>query len=270
MDIDSNRYFTLPVNKINVKLRDDGDARKIEIDMRFLNTGRAWKVTGIDKSRKGLICLSCELDTQDSGDNLELEIVNYYSYVYTLSIENGDSGEVYLNNIFQINAALKLNDSVIEDPQIIYTSSNPDIASVDTIGVVTGLGIGNCNITAIWVENENILDSISIDVVGEPIIETYTLDLKGNSQPDVEIKSGITKTYSCQKRNGQGIQVDSQFDFMIIPGSTPSSAYIFSVLNDTQASIKANSYLYYITLRATDRQDSNLFTEKIIKLRGML
>lgn len=248
VDVDSNRYISFPVNRIKISIKSNKDTNKIDINMRCINTGRAWKVVGLDKTKNGLIRLICDLDYISSNDNVELKIADYYSYVYTLSIDNGDTVQINPNGTVQLNAILKLNDRTVESPTILYSSSNTDIAGIDANGLITANTLGRCTITATWSENTEIFDTITINVIEEPVVETYTLELSGSGQPDNEIMTNTTNTYTCIKRSSNGRTVDAEFDFLLIAGTTPNTKYTFTVLNNTHCSIKGNgwvSLLYY-------------------------
>ncbi len=268
VDVDSNRYISYPVNRIKISLKSNEASNKIDINMRCINTGRAWKVVGLDKTRSGLISLICDLDCISEKDNAKLEIANYYSYIYTLSIYNGDTVQINPNNTVQLHSVLKLNDRTVESPTILYSSSNIDIAGIDANGLITANALGSCTIAAKWAENAEIFDTTTINVIDQPVVETYTLELIGNREPDTEITISEIKTYTCIKRSSNGTTVDGEFDFSIIAGTTPNTKYTFTVLNDTQCSIKGNGYPYCITLRAQDMQNSNLYIEKSIRLKG--
>ncbi len=270
VDVDTNRYISLPVNRIKISLRSNEASNKIEINMRCINTGRAWKVVGLDKTRNGLISLICDLDYISSNDNTQLEIANYYSYIYTLSIYNWDTTQINPNGTVQLNSTLKLNDKTVQSRVILYSSSNTNIASVDANGLITGHSLGSCTITATWSENIEIFKTLIINVVDEPVVETYTLELNGSIQPDTEICTNETNTYTCIKRSSNGTTVDGEFDFSTIAGTTPNTKYVFTVLNNTQCSIKGDGYPYCITLRVQDRQNSNLYIEKSIRLKSIM
>ena len=127
---------------------------------------------------------------------------------------------------------------------------------------------GDVNISC-KMDNDNLIqDSIGIEIVDLPQ-DNFTYTLVGNILPDTEIKSGSTKIYTAHKFNN-GIEImDAIFDFSIIAGTTPSSAYVFSVLSGNSCSIKCNSYTYYVTLRGTDVGNGEI-VEKVIKLRSIM
>lgn len=72
--IDTDKYFQLPSGTISIALQENEDTLKIELDQRFLKLDSAWKITGIDRTKKGLIVLTCEKDLFTSYDDKENEI----------------------------------------------------------------------------------------------------------------------------------------------------------------------------------------------------
>ena len=117
--------------------------------------------------------------------------------------------------------------------------------------------------------DESVVGFVNIDVYDVPM-DNFTYTLVGNILPDTEIKSGSTKIYTAHKSNNGVEVVGTEFDFSIIAGSTPSSAYTFvSALSGNSCSIKCNSYTYYVTLRGTDVVNGEI-VEKVIKLRSVM
>ena len=69
------QYLVSSADKIIVTLKDDIDIVK---GMRFIKLNQAWKIAGIDKTKKGLIILYADVDLIDSNvDDLEEEIADY-------------------------------------------------------------------------------------------------------------------------------------------------------------------------------------------------
>ena len=65
------------------------------------------------------------------------------------------------------------------------------------------------------------------------------------------------------------IVVGATLDFIIDPETPPADKYTFTVLDNTQCSIKANGATYYINLIATDRTDNSLTVSKRIWLNPL-
>jgi len=192
--------------------------------------------------------------------------------VYSVEILNGDSTSTQQGNNIQLNVQIKDHDLVLSPtPSVIYTSSDVTKAIVSSTGLISTLTVGTSTITCKLQSDNTIFDTFVVTIEAIPVVETYTLELTGSIQPDSEIKSGQVKTYTCVKKNSLGVVISgAMFDFSVVNGTTLSSAYTFTVLNDTQVSLKANQYTYYIDLVAVDRSDATLTVSKHIKLRSIL
>jgi len=270
-DVETGQYINIATGKIIVTMQLNEKSQKIGLDNRFIKMGNAFKVVGKDLTRNGLLILHCNLDTIDTThDDVENEVANGKDYVYTLSISNGDTANINLNDTLQLTVELKLNGTTVTDKEIGYSSNNASIATVDQTGLITGISEGECIITAYMVDMPNVQDNIVITVKEVEVPETYTLELTGDTPPDNEIAQGKTKTYTCVKKNSSGVVVEgAEFNFSIDPETTPDDKYTFTVLDNTQCSIKANGATYYINLIATDRTDNSLTVSKRIKLKPL-
>ena len=63
-DISSDRYMMLPASRVLITVPNNADAKDIDLNQRIIKMGAAWKMIGIDRTRKGLFVLhySCSLD----------------------------------------------------------------------------------------------------------------------------------------------------------------------------------------------------------------
>jgi len=191
--------------------------------------------------------------------------------VYTLEILNGNSIQVNSSDSLTINAVVKADGVIVSPtPSLLFSSSNTLIATINaSTGVVTILDIGTVVFTCKLASDLSVLDTISVEIV-EVAVDNYTYTLVGSSQPDTEIKSGVTKIYTAHKyNNGVEVVADVEFAFSVIAGTTPSSAYTFSVIDENSCSIKCLQYTYYVTLRATD-VSNDAYVDKVVKLRSII
>lgn len=187
--------------------------------------------------------------------------------VFTVNILNGDILSTDITTSVQLNVQT-LKDGVVLSPTlpVTYSSSDELVATISSSGLVTPLTTGNVVINCKLTNDLLVSDSIIVNVIEVPVDNfTYLI-----TPPDTEIKSGVTKIYTAHKYNNGIEVVGAVFDFAIIAGSTSSSAYVFSVINDVSCSLKCNQYTYYVTLRATDRLDDTKYVDKVIKLRSII
>ena len=154
LDTNTGQYITMPEGKILVTMPENEDSNNITVDLRFIIMGSAWKVTGIDKSKIGLITLYCDINQFDTvNDDIENEIADKVKYIhtYTINITNGDSAELdYRETTLQLTVECKDNGAVVENPVVTYSSDNEEVATVDNNGLVTCHAIGEAVITATY------------------------------------------------------------------------------------------------------------------------
>lgn len=263
-DVETGQYISVPTGKVIVTMQLNEKSQEIGLDKRFIKMCNAFKVVGKDLTKNGLLILHCDLDTIDTThDDVENEVANGKDYVYSLSVSNGDTANISPNDTLQLTVVLQLNGTTVTDKEIGYSSNDSSIATVDQTGLVTGIDEGECIITAYMVDMPDVKDTIAI-TVEEVVQDNFTYELLGAN----DIVKGQSQSYQVKKYNN-GVFVDNpQFTFEVIPGSTPTSAYTLSVVDNDECSITANSATYNITLKATDTNNS-MFVEKLIKLKNL-
>lgn len=269
LDIESGQYFPLATGKILVTIKDNVN---VALQQRLIKFDSAWLVEGIDKTKKGLLTLTVSKATFNDNDDKINEIADRWQYetkhLYTIETTNTDTG-IEKNKTLQFVVTVKDNDVVVDNPALTYTSDNENCTVSDT-GLITGVNVGTSVITATF-SADGITKSTSITItVTEPVPQdNFTYTLVGDLEPDTIIKVGNYIVYTAKKFNN-GVEVaDAQFDFEVIAGSTPSSAYIFTILNDKECQIETNESTYTITLRAKDRADNSKYIDKEIQLKSI-
>mgnify|MGYP001442274890 CR=1 FL=1 len=244
-DVETNQYLSIPAGKIVVTMQSNVDSENINIGQRFIKMKQAWKVTGIDRTKNGLLVLWCDLDMIDSSDDLENEIANAGDYVYTLEITNGETANVQETSTLQLNVVVKLNGEVVTDKAIIFSCDNTLIATVDENGLITGISAGECIITASLQDNPQVYDTIVITVTAEEQ-HNYAVTISGNTS----ITKNYTATYTATfTDNGVPITQESFFYITADDSSTTTLATIQS--QDPVANtcvVKAGSTLGYVKL----------------------
>ncbi|MDD2287951.1 MAG: hypothetical protein PHY55_03870, partial [Bacteroidales bacterium] len=77
LGLETNKYsITLPSGKMLVYLQENDDTLGIAIDQRFIKISNAYTVSGINRSMKGLILLTCDVDTFNTNDDKVNEIAD--------------------------------------------------------------------------------------------------------------------------------------------------------------------------------------------------
>ncbi len=93
-------------------------------------------------------------------------IITVEEYVEVESVTlNKDQTTLLLNTSVQLKATVAPTDASVSD--LAWTSSNPEIATVDAYGIVTAHKAGTVTITATSVDDETKKDSVELEVINE-------------------------------------------------------------------------------------------------------
>jgi hypothetical protein len=274
MDIDTNQYMSLATGTIKVSLQDNADSRDIVIGSRFINTARAWQVNGIDKASLGLIILTCDMVATDSSDDLDAEIANRWQFesthTYVLSIENGASMNVSLNDIAQLIISVTDNGvSMNPLPALTYMSSDSGVVAVDNNGKLMGINVGTATVTCHMSYENTVQGTIDITVV-EIVSHIYTITITGSTT----VKLGQSQSYVAHIYDN-GTEVFDKSAVWSIKnqdGTTTAYATITSSTGNG-ATVKAtsnSSYVNkYVVLTATLSDNSAVFAEFTIQIKSL-
>lgn len=280
-DVQRDKYIWIPDGKMRVLVKYCDVSKKINLDRRFILNGLPWRVGSKDtvtyvRNNQGYMEMFFASDAESPNDDMTNEIADslIQKAVYSLSVLNGSSIQVDISNSLQLDVqVIKTIDGVSTvispTPSIVYSSSDITIVTVDSNGLVTFLQIGTVTITAKLSSDNTVQSNISVEGVSTPQ-NNYTIVLESTSQPDTEIKLNSSKTYSASLYNNSVLVSDSLFDFVLDQGSTPSSAFVYSVLSDNSVQITCKQYTYNLVLTAYLRSDHNVMQTKTIKLRGLI
>lgn len=107
----------------------------------------------ISRAKKGedeFIVIALGGNTNNDSNNAMIDTINLYDYAFNSYTQNIDIITSKYQSV-NINETLKINYSIVkkdtnEDEKLIWSSLNPEIASVDENGVVTGLKLGTTKI----------------------------------------------------------------------------------------------------------------------------
>ena len=265
---------TISVWSGNLKaiIQDTDLAKRIAVGLEFIKMGAKWKVDGYTTEHLGLRTLYCEktlFNTINDDQINEIADTNLLAH-YALIISNGISSQMGVGQTLQVNVIGTVTIggvlSIISNPVINYVSSDTSIATVDSNGIVTLLALGSVNISTTLAIDTTIVNNIAIEVVLEPQ-NNYTVDIIGAVGVTTMTLSSIKTFVGNKKLNGIDVP-NSQFDFEIEPGVTPTSKYTLTTINDISCTLKNLGYPYTIILRCYDRSNHLLYSDKTIRLTG--
>jgi hypothetical protein len=276
-DTDSGKFITLPAGKVEVWLPENEVSIRIQLQQRFLNTNRAWKVAGIDRTQNGLMRLFCELTEMSSEDNFELGIANYnkYFHQYTISFSNPQPIKMTEGNTTQLDTVVKDNGSTVTPiPPITYTTLDETIATVNEKGEVTAIGEGTVMVTAKLTNNSEATASIEIQVAkATPEPTGYSITLFYGKSPTIRIGGFGTTITATVSANGETIS-DKPVDWSARneDGSETPKVQFLDV-TDTSCRMQGlddmDSVGTFVIVKATLREDSTIFAEQSFQLRSL-
>ena len=261
MTVSEDKYFIIPDGTILVTLQENAETNNIIIGQRFIKLGYAWEVTGIDKSKKGLIILTCEQDLISGTDDMVNEIANFGSYIFIVNIDNIDPIIINPEGTRQLNVSVTRNGTAVQNPSLIYITSDKDICTVSKTGLITAITEGVADIT-VELDNEyySAEDSISVEV--EAIIsDNYTIQITG----DNSIIQGSSKTYTAKFYNN-GDEVFDQSGTWTLSNNRAT----FNSQTGTSASVKAgNTANVSVDLICTLNSDNSVTALKTIQIASL-
>ena len=237
--------------------------------MRFIKMDKAWKVVGVDKSRLGIVILHCEKDLFGSYDDRINEIANTNLIaIWEIQI-NEENRQVALNKEFTFTATVMKNSTEYQGAVLVWESSDENIAVVND-GVITGVAIGSVEISVYIQDKPTVKTNIQIEVVESiPDVITYKMwssytDGSGKSYTDFSVRYGSSKWFGVEKYvNGVLADVNDTYSFSLNPNGTPSSNYIYTVINNYKVKLEGEGYGYSVILSATSNESGEILTQSI-------
>ncbi|WP_242655132.1 Ig-like domain-containing protein [Clostridium carboxidivorans] len=284
LDIQTNQYMSLVDGQVLVTFPKNKNSLMLDLDKRFLTDPQTvWKFTGFDYfSKDSLIIAYAKRDLMGEDDDKVNLIANYKTKIaiYKLEILNGDSIEAYINKSIQLNLQYsktinKETTTITPLPEMIYTSSDMNIAQINSDGLINFVGTGSVTITATAKDNPSATDSIIINVIAT-VAHNYTINLTASTTTGLsKITSGTTCTYTAKLfDNGTEIQ-GALFDFVVDKTTnTPTNA--FNVVNTTNNSIDikcikdGGTTPYYIILNTYWKDNHDFNSSLKIRLKSLL
>lgn len=179
----------------------------------------------------GYLILTMNADVINTDeDDLVNGVAEYNQNVYTLDLSETSITGNPLDEI-QLYSEVKLNGTTVERT-VVWTSSDTDIATVDSSGLVTFVSEGSCSITCTLEDNSNVYDTCDAVVVLTPVSE-YQIVIA----PSVNyVLEGLSQTFSVGLYLNGVLQPDT-FTFNLDSGDVPSSYYSFTVVDGNNFSV---------------------------------
>jgi len=243
-NLDGSEYMMLPMNqlrclvpyiddsKLIVWANEDSPTSKYS---RFILQQYAYKAVSIDRhsfvrNNIGYIDVRLQSDLIRRGiDNLTDNIADDIQGV-TVDILNGTT-TIGIGQTLQLNASVKRNSIIIDNPTLTYVSSTPTFASVNSNGLVTATSSGTSTISATYA---GISDSISVIVAS--VSNNYNIVFSSSTNNLTDMKINQQTTFSAIFTNNGTSYVDSG-TWSVVADDGISSTSLASIVSQTGTQI---------------------------------
>jgi len=211
----------------------------------------------------------------EASDDLNTGIANRWQYelthTYVLSIGNGASTNVSLNDIAQLNISVTDNGIAMNPlPALTYMSSDSSVLATDNTGKLMGINPGTATVTCQMTYENTIQGTIDITVV-EIVSHVHTIGITGSTT----VKLGQSQSYVAHFYDNGTEVFDKQGIWTIRnqDGSTSPAYATITTSTGNSVSIKGNSSTTYVNrymvLTATLLDDATVFKEFIVQLKSL-
>ncbi|QCH28011.1 Bacterial Ig-like domain (group 2) [Clostridium tyrobutyricum] len=278
IDLETGQWVILPANKTLITLQANSITNGIKVADRFIKFKQAWSIEGVDYTKNGILVIQAKQDTIQSGDDLINEIPAGAEKYNPIITATPNPLNVNIDSTSQITATVTVNGTNVENPTLIYSSNNKDIASVDNTGLVTGVAEGNANITISYlgIDGNTYSTIISASVVALPQ-HNYTLEVTpydnsywdDDTHTSVTIRDGDSCEFNAILKDNSNIISDARFDFNIDYNGNATNILGFRVDSDTQCTVTNIKYPYVVYLECKYRDDNTVINRIKINLKAL-
>ena len=193
LKIDENKYIDTSAGSVTVVIQSNSiNNSAIDINLRFIKFHYAWKISGVDRSKTGLLIIHADkVDTSPNDDLInEIADANTVTHNYTVTITNKATNSVIMGKTLQYTAAATMDGQAVSNPSITWTSSDTSKATVNSTGLVTSVAVGTSIITASY---QTATDTVTLAVQEAP--HTYTVAI---NESVTSINAGSTQQYTAK------------------------------------------------------------------------
>ncbi len=262
--VSDGKILIMPNERRTIVIQSNQYTNLLRKDKRFIFDNRGWKVTSIDGVINGLISIVLtEDDINIAKDNSNLRIANYYDDVndYEIKVSNIITNLEQSSN-YQILAKVYNHDVEVVSATPTYTSSNTNIMTVSSSGLVTGVAIGTANITISYGDVSKVLP---IEIMSTSVTNRYVV-----FDTVATIWTKQTKTFEVHYENNGVTFVDTSiFSVTDTDGNATDLVTISSQSSsDNSCVLKANSDVGSFILNVHNTADtiSGTLTVKVNSL----
>ncbi len=197
--IEEGKIINTVAGEIKLYFQLTDNTKLLAIDRRFIKFGSAWKITGIDKSKVGLIIVYAKKDLFTDKDDKDNEIADRWSYeekhVYTITITDNNPTTLGVGEARKLNYMVYDNGTAMSTiPEVVFASDNASVVTIDSGGNMTGVAVGETKAYVILKTDASVKAECMINVVQE-VVKVYSITLTYNSKSIV--LGGIARTFTA-------------------------------------------------------------------------
>lgn len=262
-----NDDIIFPDGSIKLTIQENSITNQLTYDKRFITMNNVYKVVGFTSQYTGLKYIYAEKDVFTDFDDRENGIADYWKYNSKHSYAMvAEPTQTILNegDTLQLELSVKDNSSPVENPTLIYTSADETIATIDNAGLITAIHEGATTITVKFIgDGVELTKTVNVEVQKPLEVHNYSVTLEGDST----LKEFYEQNYVA-KLLDNGVEVPSQFDFIIDYNGYNSKIATLETIDDNTVKMIANQDAIYGTIKliATNRADSSLTSSMDIKV----
>jgi len=268
INMDENRFISITADEYILVCPNILDTSNIDLNTRFILTGSAYQVLGIDNiSSVGLLNIRVKEDSIVEDDNLSLGIANYYSNQIVDGISILNASPIMLNVLggtAQLLVECTRNSDLVVTPIVTYVSSNINVCEVSSSGLITCIGTGLSTITATY---KGI--SVSIQVSGiVDVQDNYSVSISGVDY----LKYNQVDDYTCEfSNNGSPVEINGYWSILADDGISSTNLASITSSNYDSCIVKANnnSQYGYVKLKAQN-QSGGVYSMKRIRIKSLI
>jgi len=237
LEIDQTLQLNIETEPINTAVSVNWSSSNIEV----VTVDEDGNITGLSK---GTVIITATSKTDvNISDTIEIKVVD----VTIESISISGLSQVYEGG--QITIRHTVNPSHASQ-EVIYTSSDEVIATVDDSGVITGLSQGQATITITSTVDQSITKDFTVTVIDAPL---EVISIEGPNEIDIE---GTVLLKSMSN------------------GSDVSSLVNWQSSNEAVATVNSNGQLTAlskgtVTIKASVKKDPTVFSELQIEVKAI-
>jgi hypothetical protein len=258
------KYIVIADDQILITIQSNSDTIQLEVDKRFIfnhSKNDIYKLSKVQSLiQEGILYLTMTKDQYGVNDRLDLNLADYVQNNYILTITNGDSISLTNTETLQLSVTLTNNGVPVENPTVVYSSSNEEICTVSTTGLIQPISEGVVTITAV---SNGVSDTIEV-TVEEVVADNYSIEFVS---PSLTLYQGQSKTYNVKTYNN-GLEITDKAVVFTISDVTLAS---ITSQNGLSCVVKGSSSLLgTTTLKCALVDDDTVFSQVNIQIKSIM